>query len=83
MKNLSEMSREELAQDLQTALKHIEDLAFGMGCVWSFRFGLSRPEGETCREFKTHEQGVPSRGCSYCEGRAFLKQFGIVGEEVT
>jgi hypothetical protein len=57
---------------LKEALQHIENLIGYKGCSFAERFYGSRPKGESCSEFKTWQQGVPSQGCLTCEARAFL-----------
>jgi hypothetical protein len=57
---------------LQEAIDHIQCLVDGEHCAW----GAERKAGETCREFRTRQQGVPCAGCFECEARDFLKKVG-------
>lgn len=62
--------------DFKEALRLLSDTVFGKAC----RFATSRqfrPAGETCREYKTWQQGILCRGCDVCEAKAFLAKYGI------
>ena len=56
---------------LKEALKHISNLIDDDVCAFASS-RERRPEGETCREWRTWQQGVPCPGCFKCEAREFL-----------
>lgn len=64
---------EQLHKLLCEAVQQVQALTSEAGC----RFAQSRydrPPGETCREFRTWQQGVPASGCDLCEGRDFVER---------
>lgn len=66
---------------LEEAVRHIQFLTSEAGCRFS-ESRYYRPEGETCREYKTWQQGVPASGCDLCEGRDFVDRATLfLGED--
>ena len=59
--------------DGKLALRHLKNLVLIETCsFWTAR--VLRPEGESCREYRSWEQGQPSPGCFHCEAVEFLKR---------
>jgi hypothetical protein len=61
--------------DVAEARRLMADFIDGEVC----NFEYMRREGETCREARTRQQGVPCVGCPQCEARAFLRRTSDMG----
>lgn len=73
---MSEMGEAELREALVEALRRLQSTTSGHGCRFAYA-RQGRPRGETCRQFKSWQQGVECMGCDICEAREFLVRFGI------
>lgn len=63
--------------DLGQALTIIEGLVRGVACRFAIaRLAQRRHLGETCEEFRTWQQGVPTPACDICQARNFLREQG-------
>lgn len=61
--------------DLKTAIELLASLVDPHECQWASSRAF-RADTETCAEYHTDMQGVPSLACSTCRAREFLAKFG-------